>query len=476
MKILGYIGVAFVTIQLACASAAWSENRPNLILFVADDQSVFDYGSYGNIAVPTPATDRFAKESLVFDCAFTGQAICAPSRSMLYTGLYPVRNGCFINHTEIRSGVKTLPVYLKALGYDVILAGKSHVNPMDQFPWTEWFRPQEQEGMPRPGLPFRQMDSFFEQVDGPFCMVVASEYPHGPFFDKSSHDPERVKLEPFRAQTTQERRVNARYYANIEEGEGEFAKVLALLEEHGFADDTVVVYTADHGMFRGKFTVYNSGLRVPLMVRWPDRIAPGRSSTLVSLADILPTFVALAKGTVPRDLDGRNILSVWEGRSQEGHDFVYGVGESQGIQDRSLFPQRSISDGRYNYIYNFNSLERLKRDQKSGVEIDYFRSRDARRFAHRAEEELYDLASDPYELTNIAGRKEVALVQSQLRRELFRWMEQQGDYLTPRGALPYFKPKMHPMDQPNPRFKYHVPDELIGSLEEDYVDAHALTQ
>ena len=81
----------------------------------------------------------------MFDCAFTGQAICAPSRSMLYTGLYPVRNGCFINHTEIRSGVKTLPVYLKALGYDVILAGKSHVNPMDQFPWTEWFRPQEQE-------------------------------------------------------------------------------------------------------------------------------------------------------------------------------------------------------------------------------------------------------------------------------------------------------------------------------------------
>jgi hypothetical protein len=84
--------------------------------------------------------------------------------------------------------------------------------------------------------------------------------------------------------------------------------------------------------------------------------------------------------------------------------------------------------------------------------------------------------SDPYELNNIAGRKEVTLVQSQLRRQLFRWMEQQGDYLTPRGALPYFKPKMHPMDQPNQRFKYHVPNELIGSLGEVYVDAHALTQ
>ena len=82
MKILGYIGVVFVVIQLAFASAAWSETRPNLVLFVADDQSVFDYGSYGNIAVPTPATDQFAKESLVFDSAFTGQAICAPSREV----------------------------------------------------------------------------------------------------------------------------------------------------------------------------------------------------------------------------------------------------------------------------------------------------------------------------------------------------------------------------------------------------------
>ncbi len=89
---------------------------------------------------------------------------------------------------------------------------------------------------------------------------------------------------------------------------------------------------------------------------------------------------------------------------------------------------------------------------------------------------MYDLVSDPHELNNIAGSKEVALAQSQLRRELFGWMERQGDYLTPDGALPYFKPKMHRMDQPNQKFKYDVPNELVGSLEEEYVDAHLLTQ
>ena len=115
--------------------------RPNIIMFLADDQSITDHMTYGNEKVPTPVTQAFSKESLVFDNAFTGQAICAPSRSMLLTGLYPLRNGCYINHTAIRPGVKTLPFYLKKLGYDVLLVGKSHIKPADQFPWTQWIPP-----------------------------------------------------------------------------------------------------------------------------------------------------------------------------------------------------------------------------------------------------------------------------------------------------------------------------------------------
>ena len=115
--------------------------RPNIIMFLADDQSITDHMTYGNEKVPTPVTQAFSKESLVFDNAFTGQAICAPSRSMLLTGLYPLRNGCYINHTAIRPGVETLPFYLKKLGYDVLLVGKSHIKPADQFPWTQWIPP-----------------------------------------------------------------------------------------------------------------------------------------------------------------------------------------------------------------------------------------------------------------------------------------------------------------------------------------------
>ena len=205
------------------------------------------------------------------------------------------------------------------------------------------------------------------------------------------------------------------------------------------------------------------------------KINPGRTEALVSFADVLPTLIDIAGGEIPRDLDGKSMLPIWLEATEKGQDFVYGVGESQGIQDRSLFPQRSVNDGRYNYIYSFNSLERLQRDQKKGVKPDYFRERDARRFSGRAEEELYDTLNDPYEMNNIANEKEIALVKNNLRRELFSWMKRQGDYLKPDGKLPYFVPKMHWMDEPNKKFNYSVPEKFIGSLKGKYVNAHDLT-
>ena len=96
-------------------------SRPNIVFFLTDDQSLFDYTAYGSKKAPTPISGEFAKESLVFNRAYTAQAICAPSRSTLYSGLYPIKHGCFINHTEIRPGVKTIPNYLKPLGYDLSL-------------------------------------------------------------------------------------------------------------------------------------------------------------------------------------------------------------------------------------------------------------------------------------------------------------------------------------------------------------------
>ena len=104
-------------------------DRPNIIFYLADDQDQIDYGVYGNNLVKTPAVDKLAKEGMLFSNAYTTQAICAPTRSMLYTGLYPMKNGCMANHLPVKPELKDVNDFFNELGYDVVLAGKGHVKP-----------------------------------------------------------------------------------------------------------------------------------------------------------------------------------------------------------------------------------------------------------------------------------------------------------------------------------------------------------
>jgi uncharacterized sulfatase len=459
-----------LVLPLLC-TAEFSGSRPNIVFFLADDQSLFDHTTYGTEEAPTPVTDAFSREGLVFDKAFTGQAICAPSRSMLYSGLYPIRNGCFINHTSIRPGVKTLPAYLKPLGYDVILAGKSHVKPAEQFEWTHAYQPVQKPGLPRPSIPLEEMDAYFAKSQNPFCMMVTSEYPHGPYFEESPFGPEEVALPPFRKDDASTRNYATRYYASIAEKEREFGRVLKLLEKHDLTENTIVFYSDDHGASRGKFTVYDSGLNVAFMVRWPGMVKPGRTDALTSFADFVPTVMELAGGKAPKGVDGKSMLPVLEGKSKEHHNYVYGVTHNQGIQNRHVFPQRSVHDGRYHYIFNFNSEERIKREGEN----DYFLKRGAGKHPGQPEEQLFDTLKDPHEMKNRAADPELAAVKKRLKKELFKWMKSQNDYLSEKGPVRFLKVKMHELDQQAPKFNYEIPEEMVDALKGKKRDPHKLT-
>ena len=444
-------------------------------MFLADDQSISDHKTYGNNNVPTPVTHAFGKESLVFNNAFTGQAICAPSRSMLLTGLYPLKNGCFINHTAIRPGLKTLPFYLKELGYDVLLIGKSHLKPADQFPWTEWIQPVKKQGYPRPGISIEEVDQYLSKREKPFCLIVASEYPHGPYFKESKFKPEEVSLPPYQYDNSGSREYFGRYYTSIEEKENEFAAILDLVDKHDLKDETVVFYADDHGQARGKFTVYKSGLNVAFMVRWPNHIKPGRSDALISFADFLPTVIDLANNNKFKqnlDFDGQSLISIFEGISTEQHKYLYGVGDSQGIQNRHIFPQRSIYNGRYNYIYNFNSNERLsKLDIKDKISY-YFYKFGADKHRDTPEEELYDTLSDPFEMNNVANDSKYLDLKLELKSALFQWMESQNDYLSNSDSIPFFDVWRHELDAQGPQFNYQIDEEKVGSLNGKKVNPH----
>lgn len=474
--LLGLVAlVACSTIRRATGEEPLSGARPNVVFFLGDDQSLFDHSTYGNLKAPTPTTEAFAKESLVFSRAFTGQAICAPSRSMLYTGLYPIRNGCFINHTAIRSGVETLPSYLGKQGYEVVLAGKSHVKPTSQFRWTHAFGPVDRAGFPRPGIPVEQMDAYLANVENPFCMMVTSEYPHGPYFEKTTFGLDEVELPEFSRDSEENRKHIARYYASIQEKEREFSAVLELLEKHGLTENTVVFYSDDHGVARGKFTVYDSGLNVAFMVRWPGKIKPGHTDALISFADFVPTVMELAGGAVPTGLDGKSLLSVLSGRSTRHHDYVYGVTHNQGIQNRHVFPQRSVHDGRYHYIHNFNSLEQIEQRLAAGKPVDYFLQRGAQKHATQPLEELYDTQNDPQELNNLAKDESLSPVKARLKKELFRWMKSQNDYLSEGADVTFLKVKQHHLDEQDPKFNYRIPAGKVGALKGKKRDPHTIT-
>ena len=166
-QIFALLAVLFFTVVMVSGckkqSGSTTPATPNIIFYLADDQDIYDYGCYGNDKITTPGVDRLASEGLTFENAFTGQAICAPSRSQLYTGNYPLKNGCFLNHIKTKGGQKSIIKYMRKLGYEVILAGKSHVGPKKIYDWDQEWRPVKKEGTPRHYLPLNKIKEYFDE-------------------------------------------------------------------------------------------------------------------------------------------------------------------------------------------------------------------------------------------------------------------------------------------------------------------------
>ena len=445
--------------------------KPNIIFYLADDQDVYDYGCYGNEKVNTTAVDRLAKEGMLFTNAFTAQAICAPSRSQVFTGNYPVKNGCFANHTATRPHIGSVTSRMKKLGYQVVLAGKSHVKPASVYQWDKEWEPVPKKDVPRDYIPLDSIESYLKTAKKPFCMFITSKYPHGKYFDVKNPDVNNLKFYPFNEdKKNNEAYIKSRsgYYRSIEEDNTQIEKVLALVDTY-LNENTLFIYSADHGV-SGKFSVKDIGLKVPFVVRWPKVIKAGTiSNQLIHYTDVLPTFMDIAGGKVPENIDGKSFLSILKGNDVAVNKYVYGVRTNQNILNSEIFPSRMIRDKRYKYIRNFNSLEVVEQNLTGKPNVDYFIKRGANKFKNEPFEELYDLKNDPFEQNNLANNPEFKLMKKQLSTDMFTWMKAQGDILddnignmriiTPKGK------KGFKLDQDTPRRK--IPDSIKNSLSKD---------
>jgi arylsulfatase A-like enzyme len=464
--------LSLIACQPATIKDKLPEKLPNIIFYLSDDQDKLDYGCYGNDKVHTPAVDRLALEGMLFTNTFTSQAVCTPSRSTLYTGKYPVKNGAFVNHIRVKGDQISLAQRMRESGYKVILAGKSHVAPDTVFKWDHYFKPEKKDG-PRSYLPLGKIKDYFEKADGPFCMFITSEYPHGPYFEVEGKSIGDFKFHPYINRDKSDSLLIKQfsgYYRNIEEDNMQLEKVLDLVDKY-LNKNTIFIYSADHGT-SGKWSLYDRGLNVPFIVRWPGVvIAKSSSDVMIHYADVLPTFIEIAGGKVPEDIDGKSFLPVLKGSKSEIHDYIFGVNTLQGVERAYVFPSRMVRTKKYKYIRNFNSIEVYQKNLTGVDRIDYFIKEGAEHYKNTPFEELYDIINDPYEKNNLASNPELKKIKEELTNRLYSWMEEQGDFLVKDGYMPILKPTQHRLDN-NSKFKF-VPAQYRDILKpEDYLIFH----
>lgn len=432
-------------------------SKPNIVIFIADDLSWHDVASFGGpTSARTPHIDQFAREGMKLTGFFSPASVCSPTRQALLTGLYPVRSGAYPNHAVVRPGTKSLPTHLGSLGYRTAVVGKQHYGPAASYPFDEKLSLRdESNGGDR--LPLAQMEQFVRADRGrPFCLYIATKEPHGPHTlgDQSAYDPDTLIVPPYLVDTPETRRGLAAYYAEVTCMDKQFGDVLRMLAETGHADDdTLVLFLSEHGnsLPHAKWTCYDVGIRVAAIARWPGVISPGTENrALVQYVDMAPTLLAAA-GADPaaidtgcpdahgaRGFDGRNFLDVLTGKSETFRDVIFAQHTARGInRGPEAYGTRAVRDSRYKLIVNLEPEEEFAGAAIDGKEFaswqqkakagDAFARTQVARYRRRPATELYDLETDPWEMTDLADKPAHAATIERLRGHLETWMEQQGD-------------------------------------------------
>ena len=444
------------------------EDRPNFIFYLADDQDKLDYGTYGNPNVDTKAVDKLASEGIKFNNFYTGQAICAPTRSQIFTGKYPVKNGCFVNHIGVKPNTETIISYLENEGYEVVLAGKSHVKPNSVFKWSKFLDLIKIGNSKQRYLPISKIDNYLSKVDKPFCLIIASTFPHGPYPKSNDYTNQDIFKLPYTGKNIPSYKTG--YYQNIKEDNYQINDILNIVDKHNLKNNSLFVYAADHGI-SGKWGLSEQGLKAPFIVRWPEMIKPNiQSDVILSFVDVVPTFLDIIGAQVSKDIDGLSFYKTLLGDENEIHDYIYGVSTMQNIQKCKVFPSRMIREKQYKYIKNFNSLEVFKDNMGENEIINKFIEIGARSFPDKPYEELYDLEKDPFQKNNLAKDNKHLQVKNSLELALEKWMISQDDILIT-NKMPLIKPTLHPLDRNSKWNKVSL--ELENKLNEnDYIELH----
>jgi uncharacterized sulfatase len=434
------LSIAFAIPAAICLLPAAADPPPNMLWISCEDISPH-LGCYGDANATTPNLDRLATQGVRFTQAHHCHGVCRPARTGIILGMWPTSVGC--NHMrcegQLPRHIKPFPYYLRQAGYYCTNNSKTDYafqwNPDEV--WDESSRTAHYRNRSNPEQPFFAVFNFT-------CTHESRVWPENHAGVMKSlpiperHDPGKMVVPPYYPDTPKVRGSLARLYDIITAMDTEVGRVLRELEEDGLAENTIVFFWSDHGdgLPRAKRWIYDSGTRVPLLVRIPPSLRAGNQATpgstdnrLVSMIDLGPTVLHLAGVDVPDHMHGRPLLGP---DVPAPRPYVYAARDRI---DERYDMVRMVRDGQYRYVRNFmpwytwlrkiNYAERnaIRQEMRRLLADGTLRPEAAQWLAPtRPAEELYHLDEDPFEVKNVAGDPRHAAALERLRAECDRWM------------------------------------------------------
>ena len=441
MELLG-AGLVGVGTGAHAANAADrpAELRPNILWILIEDIGP-DFSCYDTPLIRTPNIDRLASEGVRYTSAFTTSPVCSPSRSAMITGMYQTSIGAHHHRSHRQDGyrlpapVRPITDYLRETGYFTLNAtdiapgvkgsGKQDFNFEIENPYdgTDW-------NQRKPGQPFFAHLNFNQTHRMARNMKLNEQLPY-------RIDPEQVRVPPCYPDHPVSRKDWADYLDAIQVVDSYVGKTLERLDADGLAENTVVLLIGDNGQchVRGKGWLYDAGIHIPLIIRWPGKIAPGTvCDDLVSAIDLSATVLAIAGLEPPGYMQGQVIL----GPGSTKRDCIFAARDRL---DTTVDRIRCVRTKRHKYIRNY--MPERPYTQHNEYKEKYYPVLQLMKDLHAATqltpeqaqfmapvkpaEELYDVVQDPYELHNLADAPEFRPLLEELRLRLDNWIRKTGD-------------------------------------------------
>ena len=416
-----------------------SKKKPNILWLIAEDLSQ-DLGCYGDQIVKTPNMDKLASEGARYTNAFATSTVCSPSRSAFMTGMYQTTIGAHHHRSHRDDGyvlpkpVEVITSYFRKAGYFTSCCQDA-----------EWKRPGKTDFNFTLSKTFDGTDWRQRKSGQPFFAQVNFNETHRVFANDHENpvDPNKVTVPPYYPDHPITRKDWANYLECIQVLDKKVGQVLKRLEEDGLADNTLVFFFADHGRphVRDKEFLYDGGIRVPLIIRWPGHIRPGSVvDDMISAIDFGPTCLSFAGIKPPSHMQGRVFMG--KGALKRKHIFA--------ARDRcgSTFDRiRCVQTKKFKYIRNFypqisaftqsNCYKRELYPVLTLMEVLWSQGKLTPEQAQfmsstRPKEELYDLQNDPHQIYNLAGDAKYRAKLNELADVLDKWIRETND----QGEIP----------------------------------------